>query len=286
MKVTRTTTGNIPITGDQQQRPTIRQGSNGDSVRELQTRLKAEGYDPGPVDGDFGPKTAAAVRRYQQAHGLTVDAVVGPKTWGSLLGTTPTSPTGPVDPTSPTGPTTPLQPQSGTALDCFPIVGQDGSTQNARYNIGYDGKWNNFDPDSARQNSDFSLNQTNASHPTGHLGVDIFAPKGQPVVAPVSGEVVRAGWDETGGWRVTIKRGNEYFYLCHLDQIAPGVRPGTQITAGTKIGTVGNSGSASGTAPHLHFSIFRNNNYRDTVNPFPSLMDAHTRSRNNPNDFF
>jgi peptidoglycan hydrolase-like protein with peptidoglycan-binding domain len=54
-------------------------------VSHLQSLLQAEGVDPGPVDGDFGPRTEAAVRAYQEANGLRVDGIVGPETWGSLV---------------------------------------------------------------------------------------------------------------------------------------------------------------------------------------------------------
>ena len=43
-------------------------------------------YTSGKVDGIFGTKTVAAVRQFQQAKGLTVDGVVGKKTWEKLLG--------------------------------------------------------------------------------------------------------------------------------------------------------------------------------------------------------
>src|SRR6187200_1977320 len=49
-------------------------------VRALQRRLRTRGVDPGPVDGRFGPLTAAAVRRYQRAHRLADDGIVGPHT--------------------------------------------------------------------------------------------------------------------------------------------------------------------------------------------------------------
>src|SRR6185312_14060701 len=44
--------------------------SSSNDIRELQGRLQSLGFDPGPVDGANGPKTAAAVARYQQARGL------------------------------------------------------------------------------------------------------------------------------------------------------------------------------------------------------------------------
>jgi hypothetical protein len=49
-------------------------------VRELQRRLHRLGYEPGPVDGLFGPRTERATRRFQARHGLRVDAIVGPRT--------------------------------------------------------------------------------------------------------------------------------------------------------------------------------------------------------------
>ena len=51
-----------------------------DRVRAVQRHLRAAGVDPGPVDGRFGPLTEAAVRRFQSAHGLAADGIVGPRT--------------------------------------------------------------------------------------------------------------------------------------------------------------------------------------------------------------
>ena len=47
------------------------------AVRSLQTKLTANGFSPGPVDGRFGPLTRSAVERFQQADGLAVDGIVG-----------------------------------------------------------------------------------------------------------------------------------------------------------------------------------------------------------------
>lgn len=58
-------------------------GSSGDDVKQLQKQLNSNGYQL-DVDGNFGPKTQAAVKSYQKAKGLTVDGVVGKNTWGAL----------------------------------------------------------------------------------------------------------------------------------------------------------------------------------------------------------
>lgn len=65
----------------------VRGGDTGDGVELLQAMLKASEYDPwdpGTVDGKFGPQTEQAVRQYQTDMGLTSDGVVGPKTWTML----------------------------------------------------------------------------------------------------------------------------------------------------------------------------------------------------------
>jgi peptidoglycan hydrolase-like protein with peptidoglycan-binding domain len=62
---------------------TIKQGASGAAVKNLQTRLRAHGYNVS-VDGAFGPATASAVRSFQSSKGLTADGVVGPKTWAAL----------------------------------------------------------------------------------------------------------------------------------------------------------------------------------------------------------
>lgn len=67
--------------------PELTQGRSGEPVRSLQMLLNGRGAFPRLAqDGIFGPVTEGAVRDYQHAAGLVVDGVVGPHTWGALLG--------------------------------------------------------------------------------------------------------------------------------------------------------------------------------------------------------
>lgn len=73
---------------------TIQQGSRGSDVELAQYELCRALFLGGPddVDGDFGPRTAQAVRDYQSANGLAADGIVGPITWGRMLGQYPEPP--------------------------------------------------------------------------------------------------------------------------------------------------------------------------------------------------
>lgn len=59
-------------------RPTLRRGMIGALTRLVQAKVGLT------VDGNFGPKTEAAVRKFQRDHGLVPDGIVGPKTWKAL----------------------------------------------------------------------------------------------------------------------------------------------------------------------------------------------------------
>jgi hypothetical protein len=66
--------------------PMLARGATGSVVSALQKALKAfrganTPTDPGPIDGDFGPRTESAVRAYQSEQNITVDGVVGNQTW-------------------------------------------------------------------------------------------------------------------------------------------------------------------------------------------------------------
>lgn len=80
--------GENPAAGDSpQNHASLRRGSSGADVTVLQTYLLALGYHCGDqgADGVFGAATRAAVRAFQQDHGLAVDGICGPKTWAALI---------------------------------------------------------------------------------------------------------------------------------------------------------------------------------------------------------
>jgi N-acetylmuramoyl-L-alanine amidase len=68
----------------QAQAATWRQGSSGETVRTIQTKLKNWGYYDGTVDGIFGSATTRAVKYFQRQNGLAVDGIVGPATLAAL----------------------------------------------------------------------------------------------------------------------------------------------------------------------------------------------------------
>lgn len=59
---------------------------NGADVMAVQAALQNKGYNPGGIDGVYGPATEAAVKAYQKANALEADGIVGLKTWGKLVG--------------------------------------------------------------------------------------------------------------------------------------------------------------------------------------------------------
>lgn len=64
---------------------TLKKGSKGDAVAELQARLNALGFDSGEIDGVYGTKTVAAVKAYQAANDLKVDGIAGAQTLTKIL---------------------------------------------------------------------------------------------------------------------------------------------------------------------------------------------------------
>jgi murein DD-endopeptidase MepM/ murein hydrolase activator NlpD len=102
-----------------------------------------------------------------------------------------------------------------------------------------------------------------------HHGVDIFARRGTPVIAAADGIVSSVGKNGLGGNVVWVARPGrrELHYYAHLDQQL--VVPGTLVSAGDVLGTVGNTGNARHTPPHLHFGIYAAGG---PVDPLPYIV--------------
>lgn len=86
-----------------------------------------------------------------------------------------------------------------------------------------------------------------------HLGIDLAAPKGTPIIASHSGIVIYAGRDFRGYGRMVMVEGKKGFatLYAHLDRIY--VSEGQKVVQGETIGGMGRTGRASGV--HLHFEI-------------------------------
>lgn len=92
-------------------------------------------------------------------------------------------------------------------------------------------------------------------YPGIHNGVDLAGSLGDGVVAADGGTVVFAGWHNGGyGKLVVLDHGNGFqTYYAHLNSIS--VRCGAGVSAGQRIGSMGNSGNSTG--PHLHFEVLQ-----------------------------
>lgn len=100
-----------------------------------------------------------------------------------------------------------------------------------------------------------------------HHGIDIFAPRGTPVLAAVDGYVRSIEPNQLGGnvvWLSDPERGQTLYYA-HLDRHA--VTAGVRVHVGDTLGFVGNTGNARTTSPHLHFGLYRRG--EGPVDPWP-----------------
>ncbi len=107
-----------------------------------------------------------------------------------------------------------------------------------------------------------------------HHGVDIFAPRGTPVLAASDGLVRHVGTNRLGGnvvWLSDSDRGVSHYYA-HLDTQL--VQAGMRVRAGDTLGLVGNTGNARTTRPHLHFGLYVGRG--GPVDPWPFLYEPRT----------
>jgi murein DD-endopeptidase MepM/ murein hydrolase activator NlpD/SH3-like domain-containing protein len=102
-----------------------------------------------------------------------------------------------------------------------------------------------------------------------HHGVDIFAPRGTPVLAAARGVVRSISPNNLGGnvvWLSDSDRGQTLYYA-HLDR--HNVIAGQRVEVGDTLGFVGNTGNARTTPPHLHFGVYRRG--EGPIDPYPFI---------------
>lgn len=102
-----------------------------------------------------------------------------------------------------------------------------------------------------------------------HLGLDLAAPKGTPILASRAGTVIYTGREFHGyGRMILIECGDGWATLyAHLDKIL--VAEGQKVRQGEVLGKMGRTGRATGV--HLHFEIRKN---RGPVDPLPLLPNG------------
>jgi murein DD-endopeptidase MepM/ murein hydrolase activator NlpD len=104
-----------------------------------------------------------------------------------------------------------------------------------------------------------------------HKGIDIHAKKGTPVVAVCDGVIVERANTVIGGKTLWLKSSEHGWkaYYAHLDKQL--VKKGQRVKKGQVIGTLGNTGNARTTPPHLHYGIAGGKGW---VNPLPYVKHA------------
>jgi peptidoglycan hydrolase-like protein with peptidoglycan-binding domain len=252
--------------------PAAPSGNSG--VAALQVALRARGLYTGTIDGLRGRATTTAVQRLQRRAGLRVDGIAGPETRRALgrygrhvLGSRPLT-----------------RGASGwdvaalqflLAWHGFPSATFDGGlgTHTERALRRFQ-SWAGLAPDGVAGRATLAaLGRPPPTCPVAlswpleaplgdrfgprgdrfHGGLDLLAALGTPVAAAASGRVVFAGL-AAGGWGnlvvVASTRGVRTIYA-HLESIS--VQRGQLVATGTRLGTVGTTGHATG--PHLHFEV-------------------------------
>jgi murein DD-endopeptidase MepM/ murein hydrolase activator NlpD len=130
-----------------------------------------------------------------------------------------------------------------------------------------------------------------------HEGIDIMCDEGSPIIAVEGGVVLNIGWNQYGGWRMSIlnEENKRTWYYAHMRKEHPYVKTiekGQEIEAGQVIGYVGATGygdilpyntlpeevedpdniSDGNFAPHLHIGIYDETGGSNPQNPYPFLQ--------------
>jgi len=222
--------------------PILRPGARGRDVGRLQHALRKRGIAV-RLDGHYGRQTVRGVRVAQRRFRQPVTGLAD----ASLLRRLgiPIRTVAAADPSTPLVDVPPSTPAS-TYLKVFPVAGSA---------YGY--------------SDDFG----DPRHQGRHEGCDIIDRNGTALVSVVDGTITRVQRTERGlgGIYIWIRddTGNDYYYA-HMQTILPEIQVNTRVTAGQPVGTMGMTGDARGTVPHLHFEIRPAGSA--PINPYPELV--------------
>lgn len=91
-----------------------------------------------------------------------------------------------------------------------------------------------------------------------HLGIDIMAPEGTPVLAAAGGVIVKRDSSALGGISLYERAhdGTTIYFYAHLSRYAAAIDEGDLVRPGDVIAYVGHTGNADASAPHLHFGVY------------------------------
>ncbi|MGH2449664.1 MAG: peptidoglycan DD-metalloendopeptidase family protein [Candidatus Limnocylindria bacterium] len=267
--------------------PAAAEAAGRPNVAALQVTLQARGLYGGTIDGIKGPRTTSAVRRFQQRRGLLVDGIVGPQT-RRALGRYGRFRVGRRVMTDGMHGWDVAALQFMLAWQGFPFGAIDGhfGTRTGAALFRFQ-RWRRIGADGVA--GPVTMRALRRKRPRTRLGFrrpvqapigDLFGPRGnrfhtgldftawygEPVFAARPGRVRGAGWTAGGYGNLVVlrhSRGTRSYYA-HLSRVH--VRVGQRVRRGTRIGTVGATGTATG--PHLHFEIRVRG---AAVNPLPAL---------------
>lgn len=242
--------------------PNVGQGATGPNVTTVQYLLRHHGHGIA-ADGEFGPATRSAVVAFQSANGLTADGTVGAQTWPKLVVSVRQGSTGEAVRAAQTqlnryGSGLAVDGQFGTATDravrnfqgshglaVDGVVGPQTWQTLVGGGGGGTGGWALPLDRSAAGRSDY-----NVGHWDGTPAIDLIVSY-VPAYSMMASRAEHYSSTSCGiGLRLVRSDGARIVY-CHLS--ARSVANGASVSAGTRVGTTGDTGNSG--APHLHIEI-------------------------------
>lgn len=242
----------------------FRLGDTGQAIAEIQRRLIAHGFTVS-TDGTFGPITEAAVRRFQAAHGLAQDGLVGPVTFAELGKPAAITVVG--------GATALVKGLEMPAVRCWPLRAlKDGRkpTITSRHKIHEPSRPTHYGADllyayDAAIDPPTKVGDSGRTAKPGHPGLGWWIPPETYAIAPADGVVERCGPSPTGFYCWVRHAGGLATGCFHFDKLV--VVPGQLVKMGDRLGRV-NDNPHDNDPDHLHGELYHGG-LTGTANHYP-----------------